>query len=155
MEGELIFVAIIMQVGTILTIFFWSNLSLSKYFKKENFKTNLTNIRAENKIKLKKLERELGLTISKNENPEPPSTIGQLSQLSHLLPLLKNLDGDQIGALVDKFLGGEELLPAESGGILDQIPPELIESFLKGLSKENVTGEEGGKKTGTGFTGQV
>lgn len=138
MEGELIFVAIIMQVGTLITILLWSNLSLSKYFKKENFKTALSNTRAVNKINLDKLRKEMGLQKSKTIQPveqEQPSVLGTLGNLA---PLLKHLDSDQIGSLIETFTGGGQPEPAAGGlnSILDNIPPELIESFLKGLSNK-------------------
>ena len=138
MEGELIYVAIIMQVGTLITILLWSNLSLSKYFKKENFKIDKSNVMAQNKLQLRKLEREMGLSKSKDIVPttETPNT---LSTLTSLAPLLAKLEPDQIMSLADRFLGGGEA-PAEGGsglgGILDSIPPELIDGFLKGLANK-------------------
>lgn len=146
MEGELIYTAIIMQIGGIFMLLVWSNVSLRKYFAKENFKTSLTNVRAENRIKLKKLERDFGLKGSSvsHTNEEPPSMISQLSQLSQFAPLLKNLDEDQIGALIDKFTGesniGEE--DEQGGSFLDKIPKSVIDSFMNGL-------KEGGGADGT------
>lgn len=139
MEGELIYVAIIMQLGTIITIAIWSSLSLRKYFLKENFKTGLSNVRAENRIKLKKLERDFGLKESNVSHTEgPPSLISQLGQLSQFAPLIKHLDEDQIGALINKFTGESETVGEdEQGGgissILDAIPKSVIDSFTAGL----------------------
>ena len=83
--------------------------------------------------------------ISVSSIPEP---VSPLSNMSALLPLLKNLDGDQIGALVDTFTGGgfEEPLP-KSEGITDTLlafaeeNPEVVKGILGGLT--------GGKKTET------
>lgn len=147
MEGELIYVAIIMQIGTLITILLWSNTSLRKYFAKENFKTGLANVRAENRLNLKKLEKDLGLGSVKSQiTPTTPPSVDKLGLLSQLAPLLSKLDGDQLGILIDKFVGGEELteIAEGAGGILDSIPPELIKSFLEGIQKGNVGGDEGG-----------
>ncbi len=133
MEGELILMAFVMLIGQIIMLQMWNN----NWFKKENFKIQKKNIEGENRLRLKKLEKELGLKQSTprdfNETP------GTMDTLANLLPILKNLDPDQLGALIDKFTGGGELLEPEGGlgGILNNIPPELIESFLKGLNKKD------------------
>lgn len=89
-------------------------------------------------IKRAKLSKRYNTPVKEEKSP--------MDNISQWLPLLKNLDGDQIGALADKFLGGGEEMEEATGleGILDKIPPDVIDSFLKGLSKK----ESGGGKFG-------
>lgn len=129
MEGELIVVSLISTAGMILI----TQLLQLNWFKKENFKIQKYNIMGENRIKLKKLERDLGV---KNVLPEVKEEVGPLSTITQLLPLLKNLDPDQLGALIDKFVGGSSE-PVEEGALsfLDNIPPELLEKGLKAITE--------------------
>ena len=126
----------------------------ANWFKKESFKTKNKSIEAENRLRMKKLERDLGLKAS----PAPKEQPGMFDTIKDLAPLLKGLDSDQIGALADRFLGGSEGAAegsAESGGISDVLldfaenNPEMVQSFLKGV---------GGAKDGAqkeNFPGQV
>lgn len=141
MEGELIYVSIISGLFGLLGLFFlnWN------WFKKENFKITKASMLAENKLRLKKLERELLGT------PPAESVVdNQGFNIGSLASLLKNLSPDQIANLTDTFLGGraEE---GEGGDVTDMIGsfvkdnPELVKGFLDGLSKK------GGAKDG-GFS---
>ena len=86
-------------------------------------------------------------------NSSVPEPVSPLSSVSQLLPLLKNLDGDQIGSIVDTFTGGgfEEPLP-KNEGITDTLlafaeeNPEVVKGILGGLT--------GGKKTETKQIGE-
>ncbi|GAG90938.1 unnamed protein product [marine sediment metagenome] len=133
MEGELIFLGFMMLIGQIILLQMWNN----NWFKKENFKMQKSKILAENRIKLKKMERDLGLTASK-EPREPPTMTDTVGNLAGLLPLLKNLDGDQISALADRFLGGSEPT-TEGGDVTDMLidyasrNPDMVEALLGGL----------------------
>ena len=131
-----------MQIGTLITILLWSNLSLSKYFKKENFKTGLTNVRATNKLQLKKLEREMGLKPGSSK--ATPGKLGNIGSLMDLIPLAKALEPEQLKELASMFLeGGFEGEEAqEGGGLLDNIPKSVIDSFIKGLTEGGGSGEE-------------
>ena len=141
MEGELIFMAFVMLIGQIILLQMWNN----QWFKKENFKMEKSNVMATNKLNLRKLEKEMGLSKSKDiiQKDSP----GLMSTISDLAPLLKGLDADQIGALADKFLGGGEV-DAGGEGVSDLLMdfatknPEMVKEFLGGL-----TGEKKGEQS--------
>jgi len=143
MEGELIFLGFIMLIGQIILMQMWQN----GWFKKENFKMQKSMVMAENKLKIRKLEREMGLTPGK----EPKEKRGTFDTIKDLAPLLKNLNPDQIGALFDKFTGGgtEEY---EEGDVEDMLMdyavknPEVVKEFLAGLTE----GKESTKEEGPG-----
>lgn len=111
------------------------------WFKKENFKTELTKIRATNKLEQKRLERQLGLERSKEPPiPSPSSTLDKLGQAAKFLPLLKDLEPEQLTAIIDHFIGGgfgEETETGE-GGIIGfaEEHPDIVKSFIDGLSSE-------------------
>jgi len=137
MEGELIFLGFLMLIGQIILMQMWQN----GWFKKENFKIQKSLVMAENKLKMRKIEREMGLTPSKKIVPEEqPST---LSSISSLLPLLKGLDPDQLGDLVDRFVGGESEEAAAGGNPLNMLMdyasrnPEMVEGLIKGLGAKS------------------
>jgi len=117
-------------------------LNTSTWFKKENFKIKKAAVVGENRIKLKKLEKELGL-----KGTNIPTGNEQRSTMEvggDLLGILKNLNGDQIQGLADKFLkpkdeideGYEERPPDTITSLLEfaNNNPELAESFLKGVT---------------------
>jgi hypothetical protein len=123
MEGELIFLGFIMLIGQVILFQMWN----SSWFKKENFKLQRDTVKAENRIKIKKMEKELGLSGK--------SASREIKNESNLLDLLKNLDKDKVSDILGMLQGGEE---AEEGGgglseIIDNLPPEVINSFLAGL----------------------
>jgi hypothetical protein len=142
MEGELIFLGFLMLIGQIILMQMWQN----GWFKKENFKIQKSLVMAENKLKMRKLEREMGLQPSKKIVQEE-KTGGTMDMISSLLPLLKDLDPDQLGELVEHFIGDGER--AEAGAAGDPISmlmgyakrnPEMVEGvvgFLKGLGAGN------------------
>jgi len=143
-DTGIIAASIISLIGMIF-IFMLNN---NNWFKRQNFKIQAANIKAENKLKLKKLERELGL---RNVEKSPPDNIGaNPSLLSSLAPLLKNMDGEQLKALAEQFLpeGAEETEPEGIGGMLlefAQDNPELVQGLLKGITgkKDQDTGTIG------------
>ena len=78
------------------------------------------------------------------KNPAPTNPLATAYQL---LPILKELDVDQIKTLADTFLGKGGY---ESEGkqdviktVMDNIPPDLIMGFIQGLSEK-----EGGASSG-------
>jgi len=121
--------------------------SVKNYFRKENFKLQKSNIMAENKLKLKKLEREMGLTGSNSTVTKEENT-----GIGGLLPLLKNLDSDTI----------TNLLPLLSGGGGDGSAPEGLTESLLNFAEENpeivkglLDGLKIGKPKEEEFTGQT
>lgn len=106
------------------------------WFARENFKIQKSNIMAENKIKLKKLEKELGVTHTPVAN-EPTGNI---------LDQLKNLDMDKIQGLLDMLGAGSDVEDDKSP--VDKIiqmateNPEIVSKFLGGLKGQN-TGKTG------------
>jgi len=127
----LIVCAIIGLVGSIIVTQMWQN----NWIKKESFKLKKKNILDENRIKMKKLERDLGVTNIK-DTPEPPENKG-------ILDLLKGLDKDKIENILDMLQGGEEgEEPGGLGGIIDHLPPELVKGFLNGINKKKDENQE-------------
>lgn len=139
MEGELIFLGFIMLIGQIILLQMWNN----NWFKKENFKIQKSNVLAENKLKLRKLEKEMGLNPTKGGKTEEKSALNKLGGLADLLPLLKVLDEDQLSALVDRFIGsgGEETEYDEEEGLVGTLMgyaeehPDVVKGLLEGISK--------------------
>ena len=91
------------------------------WFKKENWKMQKTNIMNENRIKLRKMEKELGLTKTpiKTESSIPSGLIGELVNT-----YLQNQSESGGGGLQDII-----------GGFIEN-NPEIVESFVKGLTKK-------------------
>lgn len=138
MEGELIFLGFIMLIGQIILLQMWNN----NWFKKENFKIQKSNVMAENKLKLRKLEKEMGLKPTKGGKTEEKSTLNKLGGLAELLPLLKMLDEDQLSGLVDRFIGGTDTGDEEQDeGLVDTLMgyaeehPDVVKGLLEGISK--------------------
>jgi hypothetical protein len=123
MEGELIFLGFIMLIGQIILLQMWN----ANWFKKENFKMQRDTVKAENRIKLKKMEKELGL--------KGQSASSEIKNETNIMDLLKNLDKDKISDILEMLQGGDN--ETESDNITDlinKIPPEVIENFLKGIN---------------------
>jgi len=137
--NEFIIVAIIMLIGQVILMWMWQQ----NWFKKENFKIQKSNLMAQNKLQIRKMEKELGLTNVKSvvAPPEPPP----LGGIGQLLPLLKGLDGEQLSGLIDKFVPSSE---ERSGGAIDTLlgfaeeNPEMVQGLLKGLTGGLKDGEE-------------
>jgi hypothetical protein len=131
---------------TMIGLLVFSQLGLRNYFKKENFKISKSNIMAQNKLNLKKLEREMGLTPSKSPKEEKSGSV--LDTLGALAPLIKNLEPDQIAGLIEAFIGGEG--GAATGDFISNFVnenPELVNNFLEGLKG----GINKGDNTGLGY----
>ena len=133
-DAGLIVVSIISLAGMVL-LFALNN---STWFKKENFKIQKKAVMDENRIKLKKMEKELGLTSTTRPYREPQTT---LETGGNVLNLLKNLNGEQLQTLADKFLGNEETdYEEQPKGTIDSLlefannNPELAAEFLEKFS---------------------
>ena len=124
-EGELIIVSIVMLISTLLSI---------QLFQKGWEKRQ--KIKYQYQLKRAKLSKKVNAPVK-----EEPSVIGTIGNLA---PLLKNLDGDQLTALVDRFLGEGFDIPSTGGegGITDLIMdiaaknPDIVQGFLQGISKK-------------------
>lgn len=131
MEGELIFLGFIMLVGQIILMQMWQN----GWFKKENFKIQKSIVMAENKLKLRKLEREMGLAPDKTLAAPVKEERGTLDKLGGIVELLQGLDGDTLKGLAERFLGDSE--DAAPQGTVDRLidfaekNPEIATEFLK------------------------
>jgi len=113
-------------------------LNNNNWFKRENFKIQKSNILAENRLKLKKLAKELDVEIGNN----PKESKG-------ILESLKGLDADKIRGILDLLQTGEDI-DEQPDGIEGAIMnfasknPELVNKLLGGLS------QAGKENTGTG-----
>lgn len=123
--------------GLIMNVFFIFVYLLSQrsWFLKENFKIQKSNIMAENRIKLKKLEREMG--VSHTPVKEEPT--------GNILDLIKNLDIDKIQGILELLGVNEE---EQTGSPIDTLVkmatenPEIVSKFIGGLKEKN-TGKIG------------
>jgi len=137
MEGEIIIVALISTFGMIISIMLWNH----NWFKRLDAKYKY-------QLKRTKLSQKLKAPIKEEKSG--------FDTFRDILPLLKNLDSEQLGALADKFLEGD-LEPTSGGGIGDLIidyaesHPEAVKSFLEGLSGGKKEKSESGE---TGFPTQ-
>jgi len=139
MEGELIYLGFIMLIGQIIIMQMWN----MNWFKKENFKIRKYNTMATNKLTLRKLEKEMGLTKGK----EPKEEKSAVENISSWMSMLKSLDPEQIQALATKFLGGGEEYEEEEGEdligtILKNVDQDTIKSFIDGLAKGKTENEQ-------------
>ena len=125
-----IIVTSIVSLAGMLLFFILSN---NNWFKRENFKIQKSNILAENRIKMKKLEKELGL---KKGAKEP-----KIDDSGGLFDLLKGLDTKKISGVLEMLQGddGEYSLPEDnSAGMIGNFiseNPELVKSFLDGVGQ--------------------
>lgn len=132
----------LMLVGQIIMLLLWQ----AGWFKKERFKIEKSNIMAQNKLQLRKMERDLGL--GKSKNIQPAEKPGLLDTVGGLLPVLKNLEADQIGQLIELLSGGgfaerEELSGLDSLMGFAEKNPEIVKGFLEGLTKPKNTNQSG------------
>ena len=134
MEGEFIFASFISLLGGIIVI----ELMNHNWFKKEDYKLRRDFARSKYRIDLKKMEKDLGFPTKARviEPQTQPQGNFNLNSIQSLLPLLKTLDPDQLGAIIDGLSGeGGGGSGGALEGILGALPPELIQSFLSGVTK--------------------
>lgn len=117
------------------------------WFKKEKFKFEVSQLKKQNDLQLKKMARDLGIT-STLKTPPPIASTG------NILDLAKNLNPDQIAGIISALTGGnvggssplqEDLEDEDEMGISNLIEfarknPEIVKGFMsKALPK--LTGE--------------
>jgi len=133
-EYEIFFTGIVTSICGLIGLLLINR----NWFKKQKFKYDLNFLGKEQKIRLKKLEKDLlgsAPVKEKSENIAP-------NLLTQIAPLLKGLDGEQIAALIESFTGEEEApAPAAEGlgGLLNTIiteNPELVQGFLQGIKQK-------------------
>ena len=123
--GEAIIIgSIINLIGMIIFMHFRDN----AWFKKENFKMQKSMVMSENKLKLKKLGRELGVDVGKSV----PAQLGLLEQL-------KGLDLDKVQGLLSMVQKPDDYAPEPDlkGQLLDfaNNNPEMVQNFLSGITQ--------------------
>lgn len=135
----LVVVSIISLIGMIIIFM----LNTSTWFKKENFKIKKKALMDENRINIKSLEKRLGLQGATKAYQEPQTT---LETGANLLDVVKNLSGEQIQGLADKFLTPQDEQEGQPQSTMDSLlqfatdNPEIAANFLKG-----VTGDKKGE----------
>ena len=155
MENEVyIYVTIISSLFTMVGLIFWNH-NKFRYADLQH-QHSLDYMAAKDQIDAKRFRRKQE-AIRVNEIPREKSALSSAGGIVSLAPLLKNLDGDQISALADMFLGGsrgggEEY--SEGGGTIDMLldfaekNPEVVKGLLEGITK----GVKGGvEKQETGY----
>lgn len=119
------------------------------WFRRERFKFNLDSDKKEQTLRFKKMARDLGLDVKTPPFRGPAST--PMDTISGLLPLLKNINPDQLGAIAD-ILGGQA--PDEGGeegplsgieGLVDFATknPDMVKGFMDGITKGKGQNESG------------
>lgn len=133
----LIIASILGLIGTVIIL----QLNQAGWFKKQKWLADRDTQRSINKIKLKKLEKDLGVTTSKN-TAIPQGGIGLLGQLA---PLLKNLSGDQLMDLANRFLPQEgEYEEAGTGSLAEGLISYATQNpQIAGQLIANLTGGSG------------
>jgi len=109
-------------------------LSQRSWFLKENFKIQKSNIIAQNKLSLKKLEREMGLPTGTAKLKAEPT--------GNIIDLVKNLDMDKIQGILELLGAGEQEQSENPTDTLIKMVtenPELISKFLGGLKGQNAS----------------
>jgi hypothetical protein len=134
MEGELIIVSVISLIGCIIV----TQLFNHNWFRRQNMKYG----HEANMYKLRK---------SYSQTKTPPSApasspISLANNLPEILKLVRGLDPDQLGSLLDIVGGGSiEAEPETASDILSTLireNPELVQSFVKGLTHGKETSNE-------------
>lgn len=117
------------------------------WFRRERFKFDQDIQKKEQTLRYKKLARDLGLDSKMPPFQKPASTPTDL--VGGLLPLLKNINPDQLGAIADILGGHEEEGGGEGGGGIEEgiidfakNNPEMVKNFLEGLGKKTAGGNE-------------
>jgi len=99
-------------VGSILVTQLWQ----MNWIKRETFKMQKTNVMAQNRIKLKKLEKELGLSKSKEPNLDLSKLLDQISgdqesgipdSIEGLISHFAENNPDLVANLAQKYLGSK------------------------------------------------
>lgn len=128
---EIVFVAIITTFGMIISILLWNH----NWFKRldAKYKYDLKKKRMQHKY------TKAGVT-------SPDRTRSSIGNLSSYLPILKNLDDDQLLALRDILLGNADSESYQDDDLITKIikviPPDIIKGFLQGAMKKNEKTEE-------------
>lgn len=108
------------------------------WFKRKNWELQAGFAKKKYAIDLKKIEKQLGFNTQKggvnvHKNQSEALNIGNLAGF---LPLLKNLDGEQLQNLIEVISGNVDTEPSGAiEQIISSLPPELIQSFIQGISK--------------------
>ena len=127
MNGELIVVSMIFLIGQVVLFQLYNQ----NWFKKENFKMQKKLVMDENKLKIRKVERELGLNKSARLEVEKTD--------NSLLDVLKNIDADKITGLLD-LVGNREVEEGEPAGMMDTVlefannNPEIANQFVAAMN---------------------
>lgn len=137
MENEVfLYVSVISGVFSIVCI----QLLNQNWFKRQELKSQLRlrELGYKYKIDKRKLRLKEKITVPDYDTPLEGG-LGGLNKYAKWLPILKSLDQDQIGEILN-ILGGNmasQEYDDESpiSQILDNLPPDLITSFLEGLNK--------------------
>lgn len=116
------------------------------WFRKERFKLEAYNMKKQNELQLKKMAKELGLTMGKSSVPEPIQSNNMISQF--LPEIIKNLEPEQLSALADRFIPENEEGGGSTDGLIDWAlkNPDVLKGIVQGFSgakKENTESGEG------------
>lgn len=136
-DAGLISMSLISLAGMVLLY----TLSNRTWFKRQNFKIEMFNIKATNKLQLRKLEREMGLTPGKKTGTAAAAS--PLGGIAQLLPLLKTLEPEQLSGLVEAYTGSQDA--GGDGSPIDILMgfaedhPEVVQGIIGSLTGKDET----------------
>jgi hypothetical protein len=120
------------------------------WFKKERFKFEVFNLKKQNDLQLKKMARDMGLVST----PPPHRSTATGDNVGSLLEMAKGLSPEMLGSIADIIQGrlgggegeGESPVPEGMEGLIDFAVknPDIVKSFMGGLTKNKEGGEDGG-----------
>ena len=127
---------LLMLAGQIIMLLLWQ----AGWFKKERFKMEKANVMAQNKLTIRQMEKNMGL--SKSKNPIPTEAPGVLSTIGNILPMIQGLKPEQLGDLIDIFVNRgyadeEDVKTKPVDWLMDFAGknPDLVKGFVEGITR--------------------
>lgn len=131
--------SVIMGVFSLLTVLLLNR----NWFRRAQLRHDLAmeEIDKKYRIEKKKIAAKQNLSIAAATPLE--AGVNKLGNWSQYLPLLQNLDSDQISDLIGVFTGEEKTIPKGTiAQILEVLPPDVIQNFIKGFMEKQGGGDD-------------
>lgn len=143
------------DIGIIVTTVIGSIASLGalllldrKWYKREDHKTKVAFERKEQTLRLKKLEKDLGLKDAKSSRSVEPESLGGVKDL--IPAILKNMAPEQLQDIIGNVVGET----GEPSGVGDQLlqfaedHPEIAKPIIEGVISKLGKGGSGQTESG-------
>lgn len=158
MDEAFVYVSVISGIFGLIGL----QLLTHNWFRKERFKVETYNLKRQNDLQLKKMAKDLGLSLGKSTPQNNINAPGPLDNIGNLLTLAKGLSPEQLQGIIGIVTGqgggnietGDVIEESEGGlegvdGLVDFATknPEIVKSFLGGLKngpqgQQNNTGSQ-------------